>query len=422
MSSVTVVSRNTIIDKEIVLPLSKSLSNRLMMIYAINNWSDDELVYSDADDSILLQYLLKVINNNEKFDFEEEPIILNSKNAGTVFRFLTPFLCSKKRSFIITGSERMKERPIEPLVNVLLELGADIRYCEKDNYPPLCIFPSDITYTDIELDVSNSSQFASAILLMLPYWFNRSTIRLSNISSRPYIEMTLKMMNFFGIDYTFDENEIQLEGRYKKPNETYKLESDWSSAAYWYQCLALARKGEIFLANLDTYGLQGDVALVDIFKNLGVDSIQKENGVLLKATENINYNQTIDFRSYPDIAPSVIISCAALGVMGKFTGLENLNLKESKRMEVLCNELEKLGFDLRDNGFGEYVLINSCKPSIKKYDFSNIEIQPSNDHRMTMAFAPLAIVGKSINISDSNSVFKSYPFFWDEMSKICRIV
>lgn len=423
MSSVTVVSRDSIINTEINLPLSKSLSNRLMMIYAINKWNDERILYSDADDSVLLKYLLKIIIKNEKLDFEEEPLVLNCKNAGTVYRFLTPYLCSINRSFILTGSERMKQRPIEPLVNALHSLGADVRYCEEDNFPPLCISPSEITYSNLVLDASKSSQFASALLLMLPVWFDKSKITFSGeISSRPYIDMTLNIMKYFGIDYEFINNDIFLTGNYKQPSKNYTLEADWSSAAYWYQCLALAKKGEIFIPKLIIEGLQGDVALVEIYRSLGVATYQKPNGVLLKAEGEIVYNQTIDFKNFPDIAPSVINTCAAIGVMGKFTGLDSLNLKESRRMDVLCHELEKLGFDLRDNGFGEYILINSCKPTLIDHDFSNIEIQTANDHRMAMAFAPMAIIGKSIQISHSNSVYKSYPFFWDEMSKICSVV
>lgn len=422
-SSLTVIYKNKAIKHDIVLPLSKSLSNRLMMIYALNNWDDSDIVYSDADDSVLLKYLLTVVDNNRYDDYEEEPLQLNCKNAGTVFRFLTPYLCDIKRSFVLTGSDRMKERPIEPLVAALQSLGADIRYCDKDNFPPLCINPSELINTEILLDISKSSQFASALLLMLPKWFKNSKISFSGeISSWPYIEMTLKLMNYYGVKYSFDDNEIFLSGGYQKPKKDFTIEADWSSAAYWYQTLALAKNGEIFMPNLNINGLQGDIALVDIYKDLGVATYQKNDGVLIKSEGQIVYNQTINFKNFPDIAPSVINTCAALGVMGKFTGLESLNLKESRRNDVLCRELNKLGFDLRDNGFGEYVLINSCKPEAKSYDFSGIEIQTADDHRMAMAFATMAIIGKSIQISNSNSVFKSYPFFWDEMRKIFGIV
>jgi len=422
-SSISIVYKEKPIKTDVLLPISKSLSNRLMMIYAINNWDDSDIKYSEADDSILLKYLLQVISKNNISDFDEEQLQLNCKNAGTVFRFLTPYLCNIKRSFVLTGSERMKQRPIAPLVDALLNLGADIRYCENEHFPPLCISSSELVYQDIVIDISKSSQFASAILMVLPKWFPNSRIKFEGeISSRPYIEMTLKLMQHYGISYSFDDDEIVLSGDYKMPLENYNLESDWSSASYWYQSLALARNGEIFMKNLSVESIQGDKALVDIFSSLGVQTYQKEDGILIKAEGEISYNQTIDFKDFPDIAPSVINTCAGLGIMGKFTGLESLNLKESRRMDILCSELEKLDFDLRDNGFGDYVLINSCKPVAKSLDFHEIEVQTADDHRMAMAFAPMAIIGKSIQISNSNSVFKSYPFFWDELSKILRIV
>ncbi len=423
LNSITIVNKNKDINTDISLPLSKSISNRLMMIYAINNWDDTAIEYSDSDDSRLLKYLLEVIKKNKKADFEEDPLQLNCKNAGTVFRFLTPYLCNIDKSFVLTGSQRMQERPIEPLVTTLLNMGADILYCDNENFPPLCINNGHLSASNIELDISKSSQFASALLLMLPSWFENSKLSfLGEISSQPYILMTLKLMQYYGIDYEFIGNEISLEGTYIKTKEPFKVEADWSSASYWYEVLALSRKGELFLQSLYLDSVQGDVVLANIFESLGVKTYQREDGILIRAEGEIKYNQSIDFKDYPDIAPAVIIACAGLGVMGKFIGLESLNLKESKRMDVLCRELDKLGFDLRDNGFGEYILINSCRPEVKSLDFADIEIITDDDHRMVMAFAPMAIIGESIQLSHPNSVFKSYPSFWDEMSKIFTLV
>lgn len=422
-NSISIVYNNLPIKTDVLLPISKSISNRTMMIYAINNWDDSNIIYSDADDSILLKYLLKVISKNQNSDLDEEPLQLNCKNAGSVFRFLTPFLCDAKRTFTLTGSQRMKQRPIAPLVDALQQLGADIRYCETDFFPPLCIIPSDVIYKDITMDISKSSQFASALLMILPKWFPKASIEFEGeISSKSYIDMTLKMMQYYGIDSSFQYNKISLKGNYIMPSKHLDLETDWSSAAYWYQVLALAKNGEIFLKNLNIDSIQGDKILAEIFNSLGVHTYQRKDGVLIKAGGEIVYNQSIDFTNYPDIAPSVINTCAALGIIGKFTGLESLNLKESRRMDVLCREMAKLGFDLRDNGFGEYILINSCAPNNKAYSFKEIEIQTDDDHRMAMAFAPMAIIGKSIQISHASSVYKSYPFFWDELSKIFSVV
>jgi len=234
--------------------------------------------------------------------------------------------------------------------------------------------------------------------------------------------MTLDLMSVFGIEYSINDKRIELQGTYVKPTKAYKIEPDWSSASYWYQILAMASKGEILLRGLTKESLQGDAALIDIFSSLGVKSYEQDNGILIKAEGAINYNQNIDFKEIPDIAPAIIATCAALGVIGKFTGLESLNIKESRRMDIIISNLEKLSYDLRDNGFGEYVLINSCKPDNKEHDFAAISINTVSDHRMVMTFAPFAIIGKSIQIENAYSVNKSYPFFWDDMRKFFRIM
>ncbi len=420
--SLTIVYYPKTINDRINLPLSKSLSNRLLMIYALMSWPMDRLKLSQADDTVLLKSLLSTIAKNEVDDFEDDPLQLNCKNAGTTLRFLSPYLSILTKEYMLTGSSRMQERPIGPLVDALRKLGADIRYVNKDGFPPIIIKPANIAYTDIVMDASKSSQFASAILLLLPLLSDEAKLRfIGKISSRPYIEMTLDLMTYFGIKYSFDKLELILKGKYLLPKKEFIVEADWSSASYWYEVLSMTRGGELFIQNLKIKSLQGDRILAEIYASLGVQTYQEKDGIRIKAEGEVSYNQNIDFKNYPDIALSVIASCAALGVMGKFSGLESLNLKESRRMDMLCSELGKLDFDLRDNGFGEYVLINPCRIENRSYDFSNIVIQTAGDHRMAMAFAPFAIIGKSICISDANSVNKSYPMFWDELLKIAKV-
>lgn len=310
----------------------------------------------------------------------------------------------------------MKLRPLMPLVESLNNTGADIISINKDNRIPFSINPSKLGNNKIEIDISDSSQFATALLMMMPSIAEESTIVLNgDIASMPYINLTLEIMKFYGIDYSIDNRFITLKGSYIKPEKKYKPERDWSSASYFYELLALKKEGELLLKDLRLDSLQGDRQLAIIFEKLGVESIQLERGVLIRAGGAIDYNQNIDFSNTPDLAPAVICTCAALGTISVFTGLQSLNHKESRRMDVLCAELDKLGYDLRDNGMNEYVLLNSCKPQLRNVDFSEIIINTANDHRMAMAFAPMAIIGKGIKISNPECVDKSFPDYWNEI-------
>jgi len=402
---------------EIELPLSKSISNRLSMIYAINSWAVDNFVFSNADDSVLLNKLLNDIRINEQKDLQEEAMIIDCKNAGTVFRFLTAFLSTQKQDYVLTGSQRMLKRPIDNLVDSLVEMGANIQYQEEEGFPPLIISSAHWQFNEVNIDISQSSQFASALLMVLPTISNNIKVNLQGkLTSLPYIKMTLKLMSEYGINYSFEGNAIQIKGKYQKSNKLINIENDWSSASYWYELLALKGQGQILLRDLTLESIQGDAALVSIYEKLGVKSYSHPKGVLIivegkKATEiNINFNKI------PDLAPAIIVSCAALGIKSNFTGLQNLNLKESRRIDVLQSELRKLGFDLRRISDDEYSL--NTKEISSNLDFSNVKIDPYNDHRMAMAFAPMAIIGKRITIESSEAVNKSYPFFWDEMEKV----
>jgi 3-phosphoshikimate 1-carboxyvinyltransferase len=410
-------NKNHISNTEIELPLSKSISNRLSMIYAVNNWPIDNIVFSNADDSVLLTKLLNDIRINEQKEFQEEAMILDCKNAGTVFRFLTAFLPTQKQIYFLTGSERMLKRPIANLVDSLVNMGADIQYQEEEGFPPLRISSAHWQYNEVNIDISESSQFASALLMVLPAVSNNTKVNLKGkLSSLPYIEMTLKLMSEYGIDYSFEGNSIQIRGEYQKPKKAIKIETDWSSASYWYELLALKGQGQILLKDLSLQSIQGDAALVNIFEKLGVKSYSHPKGVMIIAEGEAISEIKLDFNNIPDLAPAVIVSCAALGIKSNFIGLENLNLKESRRMDVLQSELHKLGFDLLRISNDEYSL--NTKEISSNLDFTNIVIEPHNDHRMAMAFAPMAIIGKGISIECSEAVNKSYPFFWDEMEKV----
>lgn len=411
---------NNTINVIVELPLSKSIINRQLMIYAYARWSLESLNINGADDTLLLKSLLLKITKNEIDDSSKESIEIFCKNAGTVARFLLPYLALCKKKYSLSGSERMLKRPIFPLLSSLRNIGANIESSSIELSFPLKINPSNFSDNFIEVDVTNSSQFASALLLMLPSINNENKIRLNgNLSSMPYILLTLELMKQYGVEYKLEGKDIYLIGRYTKPKQNILIERDWSSASYFYQILALKGEGEILLKSLKLDSIQGDSKLADIFETLGVESVQKDDGVLIIANkEKIIFNQNIDFNDIPDLAPAVICTCAAMGVIGKFTGLHSLNFKESRRMDVICKELDKLGFDLRDNGMDEYIIVNSCKTEYKTYNFSGITINSHDDHRIVMAFAPIAIIGKSINISHQNSVVKSFPNFWEEFDKV----
>lgn len=420
--NITLINAHKQIYGSINLPLSKSLSNRILIIHALMDWDTARLQLSEADDTALLQHLLQAIRANENSREEEDPLELNCKNAGTVFRFLTAFLSTCKRKYLLTGTDRMLQRPIQPLVEALTEIGAQISYLQNENFPPLLIQGGYLEEEILSIDASQSSQFVSAVLLILPTINRKSEIILhGEISSWPYISMTLDLMRAYGISYEVKGNILKIWGKYRQPLKPFSMEADWSSASYWYELLAIAGTGELFLNGLRFSTLQGDSRLANIFESLGVSSMEQDNGILIRASGSVIYNQNIDFKDIPDLAPAVIVACAALGVMGRFTGLESLNSKESRRMDVLCDNLQKLGFDLRDNGFNEYVLINSCDIAKGSYDFSAIQLDSHDDHRMLMAFAPLTLIGGKLQISHPQSVNKSYPLFWEEFSKVVNI-
>ena len=420
---IKIILKNKLINNKIYLPLSKSICNRVLMIHAYTNSNIKNLDISDADDSILLkQHLLSIINN-ERNNSLNTITKIDCKNAGTVIRFLLPYLSLLKKEYVLTGSERMQSRPIGALVDSLKNIGAEIKYLDKTGFPPIKVSPGKIEPKNIEIDTNQSSQFASALLMCLPIIQNESTVLINNKkSSWPYIEMTLKIMADFGIKYTIEENTISIKGSYKAATEDFFIESDWSSSSYWYQTLAIKGKGELFLKGLKKDSIQGDKKTAEIFHLLGIETSQKEDGILIKNTGIINDNIKVDFSNIPDLAPAVICTCAAMNINCIFTGLHSLNIKESRRIDVIQEGLKKLGYDLKMDDSDNYSLVKDTNSSLNiEKDFSSITINSYNDHRMVMAFAPFALIGKSINITQPFAVNKSYPEFWNEFSKIVEL-
>lgn len=393
------------IDGKIALPTSKSISNRVLIINALSYspWQVKNL--SDSDDTRVLEQALQ--SNNNVFDIG---------HAGTAMRFLTAFLSKIAGEWILTGSERMKQRPIKILVDALRKIGAHIEYTGEEGFPPLRILGSHLKGGIIELDGSVSSQYISALLMIAPTLEGGLTLRLKNrITSRSYIEMTLKLMEQFGVRSVFRNNEIRVEEQSYQPVE-YSVEADWSGASYWYETLALCDSGEIELEGLKLSGLQGDEAIDNWFTGFGIESIETQAGIKICKKSDIKPARLfLKFHETPDMAQTMAVVCVAKGVPFHFSGLETLKIKETNRVAALQNELKKLGAILTEPREGELKWDGMFKPELVE---DRPVIETYNDHRMALAFAPLAITGKEIIINNPQVVTKSYPDFWSQLSNV----
>lgn len=393
------------ITGSINLPASKSISNRVLIINALSFNPYPIKNLSDSDDT---QVLAKALFSNHSH--------FNIGHAGTAMRFLTAFLSTIAGTWQVTGSERMKQRPIGILVEALNKLGAKVEYLENKGYPPLQISGSHLVGTTLSLDGSISSQYISALLLIAPIIEDGLTLQLTgNITSRSYIELTLKLMARFGIKYSWEGNTIIVPEQNYLPGE-FTIEADWSGASYWYQILALAERGEILLENLQLDSLQGDAYIADWFKLFGITSSQKNEGVLIEKTnEVIPDNLQLDFIENPDVAQTIACLCVSLKVPFHFTGLKTLKIKETDRIAALQNELKKFGALIIEPAEGELSWDGRIDSSIVE---EVPVIKTYNDHRMAMAFAPMALSGNAVIIHDPMVVTKSYPRFWDDLKKV----
>jgi 3-phosphoshikimate 1-carboxyvinyltransferase len=393
------------INGSVNLPASKSISNRALIINALSYSPYPIRNLSDSDDTKVLEAAL--FSNGAKFDIG---------HAGTAMRFLTAFLAKIAGEWEITGSERMQQRPISILVNALNVLGAKIEYLKNEGCPPLKIFGSHLKGQTIELDGSVSSQYISALLLIAPTVENGLTLKLQgNITSKSYIKLTLELMAKFGIQYQWKDNEIFVaEQNYFARDFT--CEADWSGASYWYQIMALLESGEVLLENLELNSLQGDVNIAGWFEQFGVKSIQKSGGVLLLKTKNIQPEKLdLDFIENPDVAQTMACLCVAKGIPFHFTGLKTLKIKETDRIVALQNELAKFGAQISEPEFGELAWDGTINSEIKQ---EHPVVNTYHDHRMALAFAPMALAGLKLQVDDPMVVTKSYPGFWEDIEKV----
>ena len=377
------------------LPASKSISNRALILNALSYSAYDVENLSDCDDTNLM---VKALNSNDR-DF-------NVGAAG----FLTAFLSKVVGEWTITGTERMKNRPIKVLVDALNALGARIEYMEKEGYPPLRIFGSALQGGEISLPGNVSSQYISAILMIAPLTENGVTLHLEGaIISRPYIHITLQLMEQYGVRASWTENMIKVLPQEYKPIR-FTVESDWSAASYWYEIMALSKNAEIELLGLFKNSLQGDAAGAKLFAQLGVGTTYTKRGVVLKHTGNICEKLVYNFVNEPDLAQTFVVTCVLLNIPFRFTGLQSLKIKETDRIAALRTELKKLGYLIEEEN--DSVLMwngERCEPEAVPV------ITTYEDHRMAMAFAPAVITFPKLLIADPQVVSKSYPGYWEDL-------
>ncbi len=392
---------------------SKSECNRALIIEALSDGKLKVENISDAADTITLAGILRASKKIQKF--QGVPVFENNVGpAGTAMRFLTAYLTLLDGAeIILTGSERMKQRPIGILVDALSQLGASIKYDEKDGFPPLRIKGGFEQLTSqINIKGNISSQYITALLLIAPRLPLGLELHIEGeLTSRPYVEMTLAMLQSAGIQHTWHDNVIAIANQ-DFAETSLHVEPDWSAASYWYSMAALADEAEIFLPGLAQYSLQGDSVITEIMANFGITSQFKDGGVYLKKEAKTLARKIFDMKECPDLAQTVIVVCAALGHDATFTGLETLKIKETDRVKALQNELAKIGVKLIEKG-QVYKLDCSGKQIPEK-----VFINTYDDHRMAMAFAPLALLISEVEIEDADVVEKSYPAFWRDLEKV----
>ena len=380
---------------EVTLPASKSESNRALMIAAYGGFAPDFQNLSDSKDTLVLKKALSClpfIDSRQRTnlcgnDIKGKQHTIDIADCGTAARFMTTYLACHEGEWILTGTERMKQRPILPLVKSLCELGADIQFVEKEGCLPLRIKGKPISGGKAQIDMHQSSQFASSLLLAAPMWPEGLEMELlGELTSLPYLEMTLTMMRHFGAEVERNDRTISVNPKPYKSN-SFVVSGDWSAASYWYEMAALSEECEIRLRGLSLSSLQGDVVIVDWMKQLGVGTFFEKDAIVLRKIPFEKHSVCFDFAAHPDLYPTMAATCAGLNVDATFTGLDNLALKESDRVGAMQAELLKLGS-------------------------GSLQFCSHNDHRIVMALAPLALFYGPISFDHPEVVEKSYPGFW----------
>lgn len=398
------------LNAHVSLPASKSISNRALIIYALSGGHLLPHNLSDCDDTEVILQALRYM-----------PEEIDIKAAGTAMRFMTAYLSVMRGTHVITGTERMKHRPIGILVDALRELGADIEYVGQEGYPPLRITGRQLRGGILEIEGDVSSQYISALLMIGPVLDEGLELKLKgDIISKPYIDLTLWMMREFGADADWTAGDTITVRPQPYKNREYFIENDWSGASYWYEMVALmgGRDTEIRLSGLMDGSKQGDSVVRYIFSLLGVKTVfeakemNKPQTVALKANGRCVPKLEYDFVNSPDLAQTVVAACAAKGVKFHFKGLATLKIKETDRIEALKREMRKLGYVLEDRNGSELLWDGErCEPDLSE------GLDTYDDHRMALSLAPLAIKQPGLVINNPQVVTKSYPNFWTALQE-----
>lgn len=395
-------------DSIIHLTGSKSESNRALIISALSKGKVKIKNLSSAADTVTLSAILDSLN--QEIDIKE----VNVGPAGTAMRFLTAYLSLRGKPITVSGSDRMKQRPIGTLVNALKTLGANLSYQENDGFPPVQIDGEWNQQTkEILIRGDISSQFLTALLLIassLPLGIKLEIM--DELTSKPYVDMTLSMLKQCGISHTWETDDITIEPQDFKEN-TLTIEPDWSAASYWYSVVALSENAKITLPNLKKDSLQGDSAIAEIMQIFGVNTTYLENGIVIEKVAQEIKPHLINFKECPDLAQTVVVCAALLGKEFSFEGLQTLKIKETDRIFALQTELAKIGVKLIETQADVYQLF--CEEMEIPED---ITIATYEDHRMAMAFAPMAMKIKNVLIEEAMVVEKSYPLFWEDLKKL----
>jgi len=385
------------------LPASKSLSNRALIIRALCEERFKIRNLSESDDTKALKLAFNNLSSG----------IIDIGAAGTAMRFLTALFSQMPGERILTGSERMKQRPIGELVNILRELGAQIEYTENEGFPPLKIIGNNLKAKPIRIKGNISSQYISALLMVAPFLEGEFILSIKDkILSKDYIWMTIKLMQEFGVECKWIGNNIKVKKGSYTPKEII-IEADWSSASYWFEIVSLSENAMIELTGLKKNSFQGDSVLTELFKKIGVDSAFTNFGLRIKNIPTTCTFFEYDFTNCPDLTQTLAVTLIAKKIPFKLTGLDNLSIKETDRIKALVTEFEKLGIHIQteDNYSISWAGNEEIKASY------NQSIETYEDHRMALAFAPLCIVTKQLKIENPDVVSKSYPNYWENLKE-----
>ena len=394
---------NGIIDGEITIPASKSISNRVLIIRELCKQKFQITNLSDSNDTKVLDHALKH-NLNE----------VNIEDSGSAMRFLTALLAIKKnKSTIINGTAYMEKRPIGILVDGLINLGAEIQYLKKPGFPPLKINGRNLMGGEIDIDAQISSQFISALLLIAPILKKGLILNLKNcIVSKPYINITLELMNRFGIQYSWIKDQITISPQ-KYMARDIQIEQDWSAVSFWCEIATLAKKINLKLNNLSLKSIQGDRKGIKLFQSINFEKY--ESGLHIKQDNYIEYKEVINCIEFPDLSIPLIITTSIMQKRSVFKGLETLIIKESNRIEALKKEMSKYGVYLEEKDNQIFIRSDKLSPPNKIFN-------TYNDHRIAMSIAPLALKFPYIIINNIDVVKKSYPNFWNDLGKVGFII